>query len=102
MTASARRRRGVLLLLVAALAGSMAAQRGRREERAIQAQVDAAVPVVVARVAIAAPTRIGPAQIANGLAVVRIPARFVPPGAVHDPRHAVGATTAVDLPRGAY
>jgi len=101
MSASARRRRGVLLLLVAVLAGSMAAQRVRREERAIQSQVGRPVPVVVARAAIAAHTRFGPDEVAN-LAVARIPARFVPPGAIRDPLRAVGATTAIDLPRGGY
>jgi Flp pilus assembly protein CpaB len=102
MSASARRRRGILLLLVAALAGSLAAQRVRREERAIQSQIGAAVPVVIARAAIPAHTRIGPAQIQTELAIARIPRRFAPPGAVRDPLKLVGATTAVDIPRGGY
>jgi Flp pilus assembly protein CpaB len=101
MSASARRRRGILLLLVAALAGSMAAQRIRREERAIRSQVGQPVPVVVARALIPAHTRIGADELAN-LAVARIPARFVPPGAIRDPLRAVGTTTAIDLPRGDY
>lgn len=102
MSASARRRRGVLLLLVAVLAGSMAAQRIRREERAIQSQVGTPVPVVVARGPIAAHTRIGPDEAASSLAVARVPARFAPPGAIRDPLRAVGATTAIDVPRGGY
>jgi Flp pilus assembly protein CpaB len=102
MTASARRRRGILLLLVAALAGSMAAQRIRREERAIQAQVGSPVAVVVARAPIAAHRRISPQQVVERLAVARIPARFVPPGAIRDPLRLVGATTAVAIPRGGY
>jgi Flp pilus assembly protein CpaB len=102
MSASARRRRGVLLLLIAALAGSMAASRIRREERAIQAQVGPLVPVVVARAPIAAHSRIGAQQMTDRLAVARIPQRFVPPGAVRDPIRLVGATAAVDIPRGGY
>lgn len=102
MTPSARRRRSVLLLLVAALAGSMAAQRVRREERALRSQVGAPVPVVVARAPLAAHTRIGPAQVQTQLAIARIPARFVPPQAIRDPLRLVGATTAVDIPRGGY
>ena len=102
MSASARRRRGVLLLLVAALAGSMAAQRVRRTERAIQSQVGPPVAVVIARAPIAARTRIGPQQVAERLAVAHIPARFVPPGAINDPLRAVGATAAVAIPRGGY
>jgi Flp pilus assembly protein CpaB len=102
MSASARRRRGVLLLLVAALAGSMAAQRVRREERMIQSQIGAPVPVVIARAAIPARTRISPQQIQTDLAVARVPRRYVPPGAVRDPLKLVGSTTAVDIPRGGY
>jgi Flp pilus assembly protein CpaB len=102
VSASARRRRGVLLLLIAALAGSMAAQRIRREERSIQSQIGPLVPVVVARAPITARARIGPQQVADNLAVARIPARFVPPGALRNPLRAVGATAAVDIPRGGY
>jgi Flp pilus assembly protein CpaB len=102
VSASARRRRGVLLLLIAALAGSMAAQRIRREERSIQSQIGPLVPVVVARAPLGAHARIGPQQVAENLAVARIPARFVPPGALRDPLRAVGATAAVDIPRGGY
>jgi Flp pilus assembly protein CpaB len=102
MSASARRRRGVLLLLIAALAGSMAASRIRREERAIQSQVGPLVPVVVARAPIHAHSRIGPRQVAEWLAVARIPSRFVPPGAVRDPLGVVGATSAIEIPRGGY
>ena len=102
MSASARRRRGVLLLLIAALAGSMAASRIRREERAIQSQVGPLVPVVVARAPIAAHSRIGPRQVTERLVVARIPRRFVPPGAIADPLKVVGATSAVAIPRGGY
>jgi Flp pilus assembly protein CpaB len=100
MSPSARRRRGVLLILVAGLAGSMAASRVRSEERAIRSQIGPLVPVVVARVPIDARTRIGPQQAAERLAVARIPARFVPAGALRDPLKAVGATLAIAVPRG--
>jgi Flp pilus assembly protein CpaB len=99
---SARRRRGILLVLVAMVAGSMAASRVRGEERSIRSQVGPLVPVVVARARIAARTRIGPREVAERLAVARIPSRFVPAGVVRDPLKAVGGTAAVDIPRGAY
>ena len=102
MSASARRRRGILLLLIAGLAGSLAAARIRREERATQQQVGPLVPVVVARAPISAQSRIGPRQVAERLAVARIPARFVPAGAIQDPLRLVGATSAIDIPRGGY
>jgi Flp pilus assembly protein CpaB len=102
MTASARRRRGVVLLLLAALAGSMAAQRVRGEERTVRAQVGPLVRVVVARAPIPARTRFGQREVTARLAIAPVPARFVPPGALRDPLQAVGATSAIDIPRGAY
>jgi Flp pilus assembly protein CpaB len=102
MSASARRRRGCLLLLIAVLAGSMAASRIRGQERAVASQVGPLVPVVVARSRIPPHSRIGPQQVAQSLAVARIPQRFVPPGAIRDPLRAAGATTAVAIPRGGY
>jgi Flp pilus assembly protein CpaB len=92
----------VLLLLVAGMAGSMAASRVRGQERAVRSQVGPLVPVVIARAPIAARTKIAPSDLAGRLGVVRIPARFVPPGAVGDPVRAVGATAAIDIPRGSY
>jgi Flp pilus assembly protein CpaB len=80
----------------------MAASRIRSEERAVRAQVGPLVPVVVARAPIAARTRIGPQQVAEELAVARLPARYVPPGALRDPLKAVGATSAIAIPRGGY
>jgi Flp pilus assembly protein CpaB len=80
----------------------MAASRIRREQRAIHAQVGPLVSVVVARGTIPARTRIGPQQAAERLATVRIPSRFVPPGALRDPLRAVGATTAIAIGRGTY
>src|SRR4051794_27215954 len=102
MSASARRRRGVLLLLDAVLAGSMAASRVRGEERAIRAQVGPLVPVVVARGAIPARARMAASAISETLAIAHIPSRFVPAGALRDPTRTVGATSAVDIPRGGY
>jgi Flp pilus assembly protein CpaB len=102
MTPSRRRRRGVVLLLLAGLAGSMAASRVRNEERAVRSRVGPLVPVVVARAPIRARSRIGLEQIAERLAVVRVPARFVAPGTLRNPRRALGATSAIDIPRGAY
>jgi Flp pilus assembly protein CpaB len=96
-----RRRRGILLLLIAGLAGSMAASQVRDEQRAIRSEVGPLVPVVVTRSAVREHTRIDAAA-ARRLAVVRVPSRFVPPGAFAAPRRLIGATTAVALPRGAY
>lgn len=102
MSAPARRRRGFVLLLLAALAGSMAASRVRAQERVVRSQVGPLVPVVVAQTAIPARSRLGARDLAARLALARVPARFVPPGALSNPVKALGATTAVALPRGSY
>jgi Flp pilus assembly protein CpaB len=80
----------------------MAASRVRGQERAVRSQVGPLVSVVIARSAIPARTRIGAADAGSRLAVARIPSRFVPPDAVGDPLKVVGATTAIDIPRGSY
>jgi Flp pilus assembly protein CpaB len=102
MSASARRRRGVLLLLVAGLAGSMAVSQVRGQERVVRSQVGPLVPVVIARAPIPARTRIRARDAAARLAIAQVPVRFVPPGAFANPRRAIGATTAIELPRGSY
>jgi Flp pilus assembly protein CpaB len=56
----------------------------------------------VARLPLPARRRIDRGDAGRLLAVIRIPTRFVPPGSFADPMRVVGATPAVDLPRGAY
>jgi Flp pilus assembly protein CpaB len=91
-----------MLLLLAVATGSIAASDMRDRERAVRAQVGPLVPVLVAGKRIPARTRIGRDEAAARLAVARVPARFVPPGAVRSPTTVVGATTAVELPAGSY
>lgn len=102
MTPATRRRRGLLLLLLAAACGSMAASDVRGRERAIRSQVGPLTPVVVSSRSMPARMHIGVREAGTAFVVARIPARFVPPGALRSPRAAVGATLAAGLPRGAY
>jgi len=74
----------------------------RGRERAIRAQVGPLAPVVIARQPIRARTRIGSKEAHQRLAVARIPARFVPPGALRSPAKAIGGTLAVRLAAGSY
>lgn len=58
-------------------------------------------PVVVARADLKAGEAIDP-RAAAGLEVHRVPARFVPPGALRDPAEAIGLTPATTVPAGSY
>ena len=92
------RRRGVLLLSLALACGGLAASQVRELERDVEARVGAPLPVVVA-------TRDLEADVAiprGALAVVRVPARYVPPDALAATGEAAGARPATVLPRGSY
>jgi Flp pilus assembly protein CpaB len=59
-------------------------------------------PVVVLDARIAAGRRIGPEEIGSALTVRRVPARFVPPGALAAPGEALGLVARAPLPPGSY
>jgi Flp pilus assembly protein CpaB len=58
-------------------------------------------PVVVASAALAAGQQIDP-ELAQRLEVRRVPARFVPPGALSTPPQALGLVTRAPVPSGSY
>lgn len=58
-------------------------------------------PVVIAGTALAAGQRIDP-KLAEGLEVRRVPARFVPPGALSTPPQALGLVPRAAVPAGSY
>lgn len=59
-------------------------------------------PVVVLAADLPAGRRIGASEVADGLAVRRVPERFVPPGALTAPSEAVGMAPRADLTAGSY
>jgi len=59
-------------------------------------------PVVVLAAELRAGEAVGPEEIAVGLEVRRIPARFVPPGALTAPGDALGLAPTATLPTGSY
>ena len=91
-----RRRRGVLLLALALVLGVLAGSDVARRESALRAQLGPAMPVVVARRALAAGRRLRAAD----LAVRRIPARYALPGAGDAPALLVGRRLAAPVPAG--
>ena len=102
MNGAARRRRGALLLAVAAASGALAAAEVRDRVRAVEAQVGPLVAVAVTKRDLREGTVVRAGDAAALVGLARIPKRFVPPGALQAAEEAVGATTAVDLPRGSY
>lgn len=94
----AGRRRGLLLLSVALASGGLAASQVHERERSVAAQVGPAVPVLVAARDVPAGARIA----RGALALRRVPARFVPPGALGSAAGVAGARPAVPIAAGSY
>lgn len=97
-----RRRRalafGLLALLAAAAAAAIADGYGASAVHGY----GSLRPVVVAAERIAAGRRMGPDEIGSDLSLRRVPARFVPPGALLAPEEALGLVARAPLPAGSY
>jgi Flp pilus assembly protein CpaB len=97
-----RRRRAALFLAAALVCAGLAAAVAGRYRSGVAAQYGGLRPVVVAAEDLPAGEPIGRAVAGRALIVRRIPARFVPPGALRSPRDALGMVPAGPLPAGAY
>ena len=87
-----------LALFAAVLAAAIADSYGSRVARGYGPLHE----VVVAARRLDAGRPLRPAQVAGSLETRRVPARFVPAGALRDPEEALGLSPAVDLPAGSY
>lgn len=87
-----------LALVAAALAAGIADSYGSRVARGYGPLRD----VVIATHALRAGRPVEPSVAADDLAVRRVPARFVPAGALRAPAEVVGLAPAADLPAGSY
>jgi Flp pilus assembly protein CpaB len=97
-----RRARAVAMLGASATCAGVAASSVQRHERAVQAQVGALVPVVVARGELRRGTLITPERAMSALVERRVPSRFVPPRTLQSTREAVGFRVAARLSAGDY
>ena len=93
-----RRRRGLLLLSLALASGGLAATQVSHTVGEVEGRVGRPVPVVVAARDLAP----GRSVSARALAMRRVPARYVPPGAVASPEEVSGLRTAVPVAAGSY
>ncbi|HYJ21806.1 MAG TPA: SAF domain-containing protein [Solirubrobacterales bacterium] len=89
---------GLAALLAAATAAAIADGYGDSVARGY----GALRPVVVARADLGAGQAIGPRQAASELELRRVPARFIPPGALENPAEAIGLVPAASIPDGSY
>jgi Flp pilus assembly protein CpaB len=87
-----------LALVTAALAAGIADSYGSR----VASGYGPLRQVVVATKSLKAESALRPVDIASGLEVRRVPARFAPAGALRDPREALGLAPAVGLGPGSY
>jgi pilus assembly protein CpaB len=92
------RRRAAAMLALALLCGWVAASDVRSRERRVKAGIGELAPALVARSDVKAGKRLGGAD----LELRRLPARFLPPDALHSTVDALGLRAAVAIPRGAY
>jgi Flp pilus assembly protein CpaB len=89
---------GAAALACAGLAAAMTS--GYRAD--LSSQLGPLRPVVVATRTLPAHRLLGPAAVKAGLETRRVPARFLPPGALSIPEQALGQEPAAPIPAGGY
>lgn len=97
-----RRARAIVLLVLAGAAALAAASMVSGYRSSVADSYGLLRPVVVATDGLAAHSPIGPKVLTNGMTVRRVPARFVPVGALSHPEQAIGMRTAIEIPAGSY
>jgi Flp pilus assembly protein CpaB len=100
--AVSRRGRALAFLLAALLAAGAAAAIADGYGSSVARGYGPLRPVVVLAARLPAGRRIGPGAAESALAVRRVPARFVPPGALASPAEALGLVPRAALPPGSY
>jgi Flp pilus assembly protein CpaB len=96
------RARSVAFLLAALAAAALAASIAGGYGSTLARGYGPLRRVVVVAAALPAGRRIGAADLEEALTVRRVPARFVPPGALSSPPEALGLVPAATLPAGSY
>jgi Flp pilus assembly protein CpaB len=97
-----RRARALAFLIAALVCALLAASVAGRYRSRLEARYGPLRPVVVATSELAAGNVIGSESERTALAVRRVPARFVPPGALTRPGDALGRAPEAIIPAGSY
>ena len=97
-----RRARALGFLLAAIVCAVLAASVASRYRTRVEAQYGPLRAVVVSTAQLPPGRPIGPGQAAASLTVRRVPARFIPPGALTRPGDAIGRAPGAPIPAGSY
>jgi|SRR5215218_4984966 len=97
-----RRGRALAFLLAALIAAVVAAAIADGYGDSVARGYGALRPVVVAQVSLEAGATIGPGRAGADLELRRVPARFLPPGALARPAEAIGLAPTAAVPAGSY
>jgi Flp pilus assembly protein CpaB len=97
-----RRTRAIVFLVAALVCAALAATVAGRYRSRVEARYGPLRPVVVATSELAAGQPIGVEKAGAALAVRRVPASFVPPGALVRPADALGRAPGATIPAGSY
>jgi Flp pilus assembly protein CpaB len=97
-----RRARALVFLTAALVCAALAATVAGRYRSRIESRYGPLRPVVVATAELPAGQPIGVQQAGKQLSVRRVPASFVPPGALTRPADALGRAPGATLPAGSY
>jgi Flp pilus assembly protein CpaB len=97
-----RRARALVFLVAALVCAVLAATVAGRYRSRIEARYGPLRPVVVATAELPAGEPIGVERAGSALSVRRVPARFIPPGALTRPANALGRSPGATVPAGSY
>lgn len=97
-----RRARALVFLIAAVTCAVLAAAVAGRYRSRIEARYGPLRPVVVAATELTPGRAILPGRVGTMLAVRRVPASFVPPGALARPAEALGRAATAPIPPGSY
>ena len=97
-----RRARALAFLVAALVCALLAATVAGRYRSRVEARYGPLRPVVVATSELAPGEPLGVDRVRSALAIRRVPASFVPPGALTQPADAVGRAPGATIPAGSY
>jgi Flp pilus assembly protein CpaB len=97
-----RRARALAFLAAAVICALLAAVVAGRYRSRVESQYGPLRPVLVATSELPAGQPIGPEQARSALAIRRVPARFIPPGALTQPADTLGRAPGAPIPPGSY
>jgi Flp pilus assembly protein CpaB len=97
-----RRARALAFLVAALICALLAALVAGRYRSRVEARYGPLRPVVVTVSELPAGRPIGPGEAQSALVVRRVPARFIPPGALSHPGDALGQAPGATVPPGSY